>query len=303
MTTLRHLRAGDSVAVIAPAGPCRDVEALARVLALFEQRGLKAVLMPSCTALSGPHEFLAASDEQRLSDVHAAWADDSIRAVFALRGGYGCARFVDRIDTHLLRAHAKPLVGYSDITTLHALCSREGLPSFHAPMPASDWLQDGAQDDTDALFALLMRPLLEGALLGRAPIEAWRVGGQAQGLLVGGNLSVIASLIGTPYAPPMQGSIVLLEDVGEAPYRIDRLLTQLRLAGALDAAAGFVLGSFTEADDPTPVLQEHLRNIGKPLISAWPSGHGQPHRALPLGARVLLDAEAGTLRLTSDVLR
>jgi muramoyltetrapeptide carboxypeptidase len=306
MTPLRHLRAGDSVAVIAPAGPCRDAEKLARLPALFEQHGLRAVLMPGCTAPNGPHEFLAASDEQRLNDVHAAWADDSIQALFALRGGYGCARFVDRIDTTLLRAHAKPLIGYSDITTLHALCSREGLPSFHAPMPASDWLQDntqsGAQEDTDALFAVLMQPLPEGALLGRAPGDAWRVKGQAQGLLVGGNLSVIASLIGTPYALPVHGSIVFLEDVGEAPYRIDRLLTQLRLAGVLDAAAGFVLGSFTEADDATPVLQEHLRKIGKPLISAWPSGHGQPNRTLPLGARVQMDAQAGTLTLAQPVL-
>jgi muramoyltetrapeptide carboxypeptidase len=300
---LRHLRPGDQVAVIAPAGPCLDAECLERVPALFEARGLNATLMPSCTAIDRPHDFLAASDEQRLNDFHTAWANDEVKAVFALRGGWGCARFVDHIDTALLKQHAKPLAGYSDITTLHALCSREGVPSFHAPMPSSDWQQDGAQDDTNALFDLLMNPLAAATLLGQAPSDAWRVNGVATGTLVGGNLSVVASLIGTPYAPPMQNNIVLLEDVGEAPYRIDRLLTQLRLCGALDAAAGFVLGSFTDAADPTPVLQEHLGALGKPLISAWLSGHGQPNRALPLGATVHLDAEAGTLHSASEVLR
>jgi muramoyltetrapeptide carboxypeptidase len=303
MITLRHLRPGDTVAVIAPAGPCRNAERLAHVEPFFARHGLHARLYPSCSATHPLHDYLSGSDEQRLTDVHAALADDSIAAIFALRGGYGCARWVDRIDTALLRAHPKPLVGYSDVTTLHALWSREGLPSFHAPMPDSDWLADGGSDDAQALMALLMQPLEGGALFGPVPAEAWRAAGEAEGVLVGGNLTVVGSLIGTPYAVPVQGNLFLLEDIGEAPYRIDRLLTQLRLAGVLDAAAGFVVGSFTGNEgDATAVLQEHLLFTRKPMLSGWPAGHGQPNRTLPLGVRMHLDATAGTLLLLDPVL-
>ncbi len=303
MIALRHLRPGDTVAVIAPAGPCKDAERRAQVEPAFAQRGLQARLYPSCFARHPAHDYLSGSDDQRLADLHAALADDSIAAIFALRGGYGCARFVDRINTTLLRTHPKPLLGYSDITTLHALWQREGRPSFHAPMPASDWLAEGGADDADALLTLLMQPLLAGALLGAAPTEAWRNRGIAEGRLVGGNLAIVASLIGTPYAVPVQGNVLFLEDIGEAPYRVDRLLTQLRLAGALDAAAGVVLGSFTgDEGDATAVLQEHLLQTNKPVLSGWPAGHGQPNRVLPLGVRMQLDATAGTLRLTEPVL-
>jgi muramoyltetrapeptide carboxypeptidase len=304
MTTLRRLRPGDAVAVIAPAGPCPDAERLALIEPLFAHHGLQARLYPSCTARHEDYSYLSGSDVQRLADVHNALADDNIKALFALRGGYGCARIVDRIDAALLRTHAKPIIGYSDITTLHALCTREDLPSFHAPMPASDWLQDGAEDDTAALFDLLMHPLSAGTVF--APTlaaDAWRVPGAATGTLVGGNLAIVASLLGTPFAVPVHNNILFLEDVGEAPYRVDRLLTQLRLAGVLTAASGFVLGSFTgDEGDATAVLQEHLGRLNKPLIAGWPAGHGQPNRVLPLGVTVHLDAAAGSVRMGADVL-
>lgn len=300
MNTLRPLYAGDTVAVIAPAGPCKDAE---RIEPLFAQRGLNAHLYPSCFARHPTHSYLSGPDDARLADLHAALADDRIAAIFALRGGYGCARFVDRIDTALLRAHPKPLIGYSDLTTLHALWSREGVPSFHAPMPASDWLENGAQADTEALFEMLMQPLPAGTLLA-PPLAAntWHQAGIAEGRLVGGNLAIVASLIGTPWALPVAGTLLFLEDIGEAPYRIDRLLTQLRLAGVLDAVAGFLLGSFSGEEDPTAVLQDHLLRTGKPLLAGWPAGHGQPNRVLPLGTRMRLDAAEGSLRLLETVL-
>jgi muramoyltetrapeptide carboxypeptidase len=124
----------------------------------------------------------------------------------------------------------------------------------------------------------------------------------ATGRLVGGNLSIVASLLGTPWALPIQGSILFLEDVSEALYRVDRLLTQLRHAGVLAGARGFLLGSFTEDADPAAVLREHLAGLGKPVLAGWPAGHGRPNRALPLGVRVTLDAGAGTLTLDEAVL-
>jgi muramoyltetrapeptide carboxypeptidase len=226
-----------------------------------------------------------------------------VRAVFCLRGGWGSARLLPHIDSALLRAHVKPFIGYSDITALHALLQREGLISFHAPMPASDLVDSGAEDDAAALFALLMQPLPAGNVFAPALLPgAWRFGGTASGRLVGGNLSLIASLCGTPWALDARGAILFIEDVSEALYRVDRLLTQLRHCGVLEEASGFLLGSFTEDADPTAVLREHLAGLGKPVLAGWPAGHGRPNRALPLGAVATLDAGAGRLTLQQAVL-
>jgi muramoyltetrapeptide carboxypeptidase len=298
----RHLRRGDLVAVIAPAGPAAP-ERVALVPPLFERYGLRARLYPSCHARHSQHDFLAGDDDLRLADLHAAFADPTIAAVFCLRGGWGSARLLDRIDTALLRANPKPFIGFSDITALHALLTREGGVGIHAPMPGSNLVLDGNEADARALFELLMQPLPAGHCF--APTLAtdhWRVPGRARGVLVGGNLSLVAALLGTPWAWPAADTILFLEDVSEALYRVDRLLTQLRLAGVLEGARGFVLGSFTEDADPTAVLREHLAGLGKPLLSGWPAGHSIPNRALPLGAQVTLDADAGTLTLDEAVL-
>ena len=303
--TLRCLRPGDRVGVIAPAGPATP-ERVALVEPLFARFGLRTKLYPSCHARHPQHDFLAGDDALRLADLHAAFADADNAAVFALRGGWGSARLLPRIDAALLRAHPKPFVGYSDITALHALLLREGLPCFHGPMPASDLVLDGADDDAQALFATLMQPLPAGHVFAPTLLPgAWQVPGVASGPLVGGNLSIVASLLGTPWALPVQGAILFLEDVSEALYRVDRLLVQLRHAGVADALAGVVLGSFTEDDDPTAVLREHLGALGKPVLAGWPAGHGRPNRVLPLGVRVALDADMGTLTLleTATALR
>jgi muramoyltetrapeptide carboxypeptidase len=211
---------------------------------------------------------------------------------------------LDRIDTALLRANPKPLIGFSDITALHALLVREGGIGFHAPMPGSNLVVDGNEADAQALFDLLMNPLrADHRFTPALAADAWRVPGRASGRLVGGNLSLVAALLGTPWAWPTDGTILFLEDVSEALYRVDRLLTQLRLAGVLDGARGFLLGSFTEDADPTAVLREHLAGLGKPVLAGWPAGHSIPNRALPLGALVTLDAAAGTLTLDETVLR
>jgi muramoyltetrapeptide carboxypeptidase len=298
----RRLREGDCVGVVAPAGPASP-EAVATLEPLFARFGLRARLYPSCHSRHPRHEFLAGDDALRIADLQAAFAEPAVQAVCCLRGGHGSLRLLDRIDATSMRANAhKPFVGYSDITALHALRAREGLPGLHAPMPASDLRHEQAADDAQALFEWLTRPAPRGTVLAPALLQpAWRVPGRARGRLVGGNLSLVAALLGTRWAWPVEGAILFLEDVCEAPYRVDRLLTQLRLAGVLDAASGFVLGSFTEGEDPTPVLHEHLAGLGKPLIAGWPAGHGRPNRPLPLGLRVALDAAAGTLTLEEDL--
>jgi muramoyltetrapeptide carboxypeptidase len=229
-----------------------------------------------------------------------------VAAIHCIRGGYGAMRILDRIDTSLVRHATKLLIGYSDITALHALWARQGLASLHAPMAASDLLLPDRQSDRDALFGLLRQGLLAGQTLAPAldaTAQALSRPGVAEGPLVGGNLSLVAALLGTRWAWDARGAILFLEDVNEEPYRVDRLLTQLRLAGVLDAAAGFVLGSFTEEASPTGLLQQMLGGLGKPVLAGWPGGHGTPNRPLPLGLRVRLDAQAGSLTLLQDFLR
>ena len=296
------LHHGDTVAVIAPAGPGTP-EREAQLEPLFARFGLQARLYPSCFARHPQYGYLAGSDELRLADLHAALADPAVRAIFCLRGGYGCTRLLDRVDLALVQRQRKPLVGYSDITALHALWQRAGLMSVHAPMPGSDLVLEGAEPDARALFSLLMQPLPAGHEAAPALLPAaWRIEGRASGRLVGGNLSLVAALVGTPWQIETRGAIVFLEDVSEALYRVDRLLTQLRQAGLLQAAAGFLLGSFTEDEDPTAVLREHLGSLGKPVLAGWPAGHGQPNRPLLLGARVTLDAAAGRLQVDEPAL-
>jgi muramoyltetrapeptide carboxypeptidase len=299
----RRLVPGDFVGVIAPAGPSSP-ERVALVEPLFARFGLRARLYPSCHARHPQHDFLAGDDGIRLADIHAAFADTDVAAVFCLRGGWGSSRLLDRIDTGLLRANPKPFIGFSDITAVHALLAREDLVGFHAPMPGSNLVLDGNEDDARALFDLLMQPLPAGHRFAPSlAADAWRVPGRASGRLVGGNLSLVAALLGTPWAWPTEGTVLFLEDVSEALYRVDRLLTQLRLAGVLAGARGFLLGSFTEDDDPSAVLHDHLAGLGKPVLTGWPAGHATPNRALPLGARVTLDADTGTLTLEEAVLK
>lgn len=300
----RHLRAGDLVGIVAPSGPAAPGQ-VERVPALLARHGLRARLFPGCHAAHPRHDFLAASDAQRTADLHAAFADADVQAVWCLRGGHGSLRLLPGIDAVVLQAAAhKPFVGYSDATALHALRDRAGLPGWHAPMPASDLLDDAARDDADALFGTLMQPLPRGTVLAPAlAADTWHVPGVARGRLVGGNLCLLAALQGTPWAPDLGGALLFVEDVDEPPYRVDRLLLQLRLAGALDAAAGFVVGRFSGAADAGEVLREHLHATGKPVLAGWPAGHGRPNRALPLGVNATLDAATGTLVIDEDVLQ
>lgn len=288
MNPIAALLPGATLGVIAPAGPPKP-GALEQVPALLAAHGFKAKIFPGC---AGPSHlgFLAASDAQRLADLHAAFTDPEVDAVLCLRGGYGCARLLDHIDTELMRRHPKLLIGYSDISSLHGLRDTLGLPSLHAPMPASDLLHPEAGPDALALFSLLKSGLKSGDVI--APDFAphpLSQGQSASGRLIGGNLAVFTALLGTPWAPRAEGAILFMEDIGEEPYRVDRLLAQLRLAGVLDAAAGFLVGSFTDAESPDAVLADYLRPLAKPVLAGWPSGHGRPNAALPLGVQVEMD--------------
>lgn len=295
---LSTLPAGALVGVIAPAGPAA-AEAVARIPAALQAMGYRARLYPSCHARKG---FLAGDDDVRARDLEEAFADPSIAAVFSVRGGYGSGRILDRVAWPRILSQPKPFVGYSDLTALQAQFTNAGKIVFHGPMLASDLVDSPVSPDRlgfgilrDGLHVgTCWAPTLETVLFSHPGI--------AEGRIVGGNLSLIASLLGTPYALDVRDSILFLEEVGEAPYRVDRLFQQLRHAGVLTAARGFLLGRFSGADSPAEVISDYLAPLDRPVLSGWPAGHGPGARVLPLGARVRMDVAAGSLTFLQDVL-
>lgn len=290
---------GGCIGVVSPAGPAAP-EVAAQVEGWLAARGWRARLYPGCCERH--RGYLAGSDDRRLDDLHAAFADPAVDAIVCLRGGYGSARLLDRIDWELVERHAKPFVGYSDITALHiAFTQLCGFATWHAPMLASDLLRPDGAASEQAWLAVLGQPWPAGRTLphGEATLRTV-VEGIACGPLVGGNLATIVSLAGTPWAIDTRGALLFIEDVGEDLYKVDRMLTQLRLAGTLQVAAGFVVGSFSGArdgGDASALVEEFLRPLGKPALAGWPAGHCTPHWPLPIGAAVRLDADRRCLVL------
>jgi len=298
MTIRPRLRSDDRVALISPAGPLKSAEDLDRAIARVEALGLRAV--PSDHALAR-HGFLAGTDAQRAADLNAALRDPSIRGIFALRGGYGTMRFLDAIDYAALRADPKVLLGYSDLTApLNACTARSGVVTYHGPVPA---LSSFGPDETAWLRAVAMEG---GDVALVAPEGRALRPGRARGRLAGGNLSLVAALAGTPYAIDFAGAIAFFEEVEEAPYRIDRMFTQLRASGALRDCAGVILGTFDACDpaeesDPlrrlAHVLEDRLGDLGVPVLAGAPFGHAGEQWTLPIGATAELDTATRTLRI------
>jgi muramoyltetrapeptide carboxypeptidase len=284
------LRPGDAVAVVAPAGPF-DRPSLEAGLALLAAR--YRVLFGD--GIFARARYLAGDDGRRLDELAAALADDGVRAIFAARGGYGVMRLLSRLAPKLAGLRPRPVVGFSDITALHAALQAAGWVSIHGPVVT----QLGGQppDVAERLFRLLESPAEPAAALTGVPL----VGGVAEGPLVGGNLSLLTRLLGTPFAPPLDGAVLLLEDVGERPYRLDRMWTHLALAGVFGRVRGLALGEFSDCEEPggdhgsAEVLAELAAETGLPCVAGLPIGHGPVNQPVPLGARVRLDAGAGRL--------
>ncbi|WP_248961501.1 S66 peptidase family protein [Sphaerisporangium perillae] len=287
-----RLRPGDRVAVVAPSGPVDPVR-LARGRQVLTEVGLDVVVMPRVLNRRG---YLAGSDAGRAADLQEAWCDPDVRAVICARGGYGATRLLDLLDWQAMEAaRPKILLGSSDITALHqAFAVRLGVASCFGPMPACSTLSD-AEGPEQATLAHLCASLFESEMPDPVAGEQVIVPGHAEGPLTGGNLALLAALCGTPYAMRGQGHIVLLEDVGEDPYRIDRMLTQLLQAGCLTGALGIVLGSWVDCGDPMGVLVDRLAPLEVPTIAGLPIGHGTPQFTAWLGADAVIDTESCSL--------
>jgi len=296
------LRPGARVALVAPAGPVVD-EGIDRAAQRIRDWGWEPVV--GAHARGSHLGYLSAGDEARAADFNAALRDPSIDALWSLRGGYGVMRILPAIDWNALAARPRPVIGYSDNTAIHSVMARMGIVSFHAPHPATVEFNDFSRE-------VFLRVLEEGAPAGLLPFPADHAGraetlapGVAEAPLVGGNLSLVAATLGTPYAIDARGSILFLEEVGESAYKLDRLLTQLLLAGVFDGAAGVAVGRFTEVPEPTrpgtptpeQLVHERLGSLGIPVAMGFPFGHVDDNWTLPVGVRARLDAGAGTLEL------
>jgi muramoyltetrapeptide carboxypeptidase len=287
------LRPGDAVALVSPAGPVAEgrVQAAVRELTAW---GLRPRVYPHALDRQG---FLAGTDEHRAGDLNDALADPQIRAVLCTRGGYGVQRILQHLDYDAVRRDPKLVAGFSDITALHAaLWNHTGLVSVHGPVAAQ--LEHPERYSAAFKHALMSNESVQVKADTSEPTFSVRTSGVAEGRLLGGNLSMLCSSVGTPYMLDLDGAILLIEDVGEAAYRIDRLLTHLRNCGILQRVAGVAVGQFTEPGDGNmipAVLSERLSDLGVPVLGGLSIGHGQRNIAVPLGSHAVLDAHAGTL--------
>lgn len=305
----QRLRKGDRVGLIAPASNAWEDEDIRFASDVLASLGFE---VKHGDHLFKRHGYLAGRDEQRADDVNAMFADESVQGIFALRGGYGTPRILPFLDYHLIAKNPKVLMGYSDITALlHAIHVKTGLVTFHGPIAKQVF-----KPYTLAEFKRVLMEPQAGIVLGSPPpFEASEgmveyenrltriVGGKASGPLIGGNLSLMTKLLGTPYSPDYRGKILVLEDVGEEPYRVDGMLTHLWLAGKLQQLAGIVFGKFTDAmpDGNSFSMEEVLRHrcepLGIPVLRGLMVGHVSRQTTLPIGAEVALDVDAGTLTL------
>lgn len=297
----KPLAPGDRVALVGPSGPVLP-ERVEPAVQAVKALGLTPVLYPSATAQRG---YLAGEDRQRAKDLTDAFLDETISGIICIRGGYGAQRMLPYFDLTAALLHPKVFCGYSDITAIHALLNRHGLVTFHTPMPSTEWYKGLDGYTLDSMKNLLFHPREEWNPLENpadAPAPQVLVPGKAAGRLTGGNLSLVASSLGTPYEVNTQGTVLFLEDIGERPYRLDGMLTHLRNAGKLEGASAVLLGAFTDcaAEDPSrsltipevisDVVEPVCREKGIPLVAGLVCGHTLPTMSLPLGAGVSLQA-------------
>ena len=290
----QRLRPGDLIGVISPSGPVDEPEL---------QAGLDMIKSSGFEVHKGAHVFcrkgyLAGDDEKRLKDLHAMFTNRDIKAVFCTRGGYGTMRLLDKINYALIRENPKIIAGFSDITALLiAIHEKTGLITFHGPV-----LQGLAVGNRDS-FKGLIHTLTIGEPLKISLGDGYAlVSGAATGPLTGGNLSLICSLIGTPYFPALRGDILFIEEKGEPLYRIDRMLTHLLLSGSLNDLEGVVAGEFTgcaDTENINELLFDRLSGLRIPVATGLSTGHGMENITLPIGLSAQLDTGSMALSIKS----
>jgi muramoyltetrapeptide carboxypeptidase len=311
-----RLNPGATLGIIAPASAPPDPKAVDRAVAVLEKLGYKTKLAPNVHKRLG---YLAGADRDRAGDLMRMFTDKRVNAILCVRGGYGTARLLPLLDYQAIRANAKIFVGYSDITSLHcAFLTKAGLISFHGPMLNSDFAQPKLPDFTVQSFLRTLASADDQEDIADGyPDQTVKIlrRGRARGQLIGGNLALLCTVIGTPWQPSFQNAILFLEDVGEAPYRWDRMFTYLTNCGLLQQVAGIAIGLNAECEDPQArtakeyrqtldeVLRERLLPLKIPIVTGLPFGHVPMNATLPVGVRAELDADRGVLRLLEAGVR
>lgn len=302
----KRLRKGDTVGVIAPASP-PNLENLKRAIPFLESLGLNVKIAPNVSKTYG---YLAGKDQERLEDLHAMFSDPSIAGIFCAGGGYGTSRIVSDIDYNLIQQNPKVFWGYSDITVLHtAIRQQANLVTFHGPMLSSDVGEEAFDDQSRTMFRQLLQPEKLTYSEGFSPLQTISEGG-ATGEVVGDNLSLLVHSIGSRYEIETKGKLLLIEDVGEEVYRIDSFLSQLKLAGKLEEAAGIIVGDFSRTEPEKrqktlsleQVYEYYFASLNKPVLSGFKIGHCYPHFAIPLGTKAELSSNEKTLTIEPGVL-
>ena len=291
------LQPGATIGIAAPSGPVQEQHILPGIAAI-ERRGYQVVIAPHCFE---KHGFLAGSDENRTNDLNYFFESPDIDAIFCARGGYGSVRLLDHLRFEGMRIRPRPFLGFSDITVLHlALQNNTGLITFYGPMLGD--IGKGLSPEAECcLWNTLENPLFTGKLFS-ADVQTLSPG-VARGRLTGGCLALLASSVGTPEEPDFTDRLVLLEDVGEAVYRVDRMLMQLERANLLSKAAGFIIGTVTGCEDREmpiklhDIWQERIGALGVPAVTGFHFGHIDNPFTLPLGCMAELNADTGGLRI------
>lgn len=305
---------GDTVALVSPSAATDEAFNLQLAQETLEALGLK--VRPGAH-LGARYGHLAGTDAERAGDLNAAFADKDIKAVICMRGGSGAARLLPLLDYAAIRRHPKILLGYSDITALHcAIPAQTGLVTFHGTMAGGSWNSFNVDQFRRVFFERELMQYQNKADAGDELIQRKNrtvtiTGGTAQGELVGGNLTVLTALAGSPYLPDFSGKILFLEDVDEAPYRVDRMLSTLKLMGALDKVAGLVFGECTDCNPGNgygsltlaQILDDYIKPLGIPAYRGAMIGHIREQFIVPVGGKVEMDADAGTFRLLEPVFR
>lgn len=300
----KALKAGDRIALIAPSGPVAVAGRMEKAIAEVEQMGFVPVLGKNAQKVRG---YLAGTDDERLNDLIWAFDDDSIDGIFCLKGGYGLHRIVGSFDAEIARQNPKLFAGFSDITAMHIRLNQSaGLVTLHAPMPASNFAIDAGEFSRQSFMQAISSTDALGDIANPDGYDkkTW-VSGKARGRIVGGNLSLIASSIGTPDAIDTRGCLLFMEEVNEEPYRVDGMLCQMRDAGLFDDCAGVIVGDFKLPKnidtDPSlsmdEVFEDFLSVLPCPVLSGLRAGHCEPTLSFFLGVDAMLDADAQSVTL------
>lgn len=292
------LSPGDNIGIIAPASPF-DKEKFLKGIAFLEKIKFKAVFSEK---IFEAHGFLAGSDQHRAQMLNSMFADPSINAIWCARGGYGSLRILPLIDYGIIKSNPKVFIGCSDISAiLNTFFPKSGLVTFHGPMIES--LGHANQQTIQALYDVF---LTDQPLTLKSENKFVISSGTASGVVAGGNLTTLCHLTGTPFAPNFSKKILLIEDVGEVPYRIDRMFTQMKLAGSFKQIAGVILGTFKscgESDQIYRIVDDAFSDFHIPILAGFNIGHGEPNLTVPIGIKARLDTDNGSLSFLESPFR